>query len=84
MLHIQVVGPGCANCQRLAALCQEAVAEMDVEARIEKVTDVTQFASLGVLLTPGLLVNGKLLSSGKIPTPQTVRRWIQDAAGIIP
>ena len=84
MLHIQVVGPGCANCQRLVALCQEAVAEMDVEARIEKVTDVTQFASLGVLLTPGLLVNGKLLSSGKIPTPQTVRRWIQDAAGIIP
>jgi len=81
MLHIQVVGPGCANCQRLASMCQEAAADLHLEARIEKVTDISQFAALGVLLTPGLLVNGKLLSSGKIPTPQTLSRWFQEEAG---
>jgi len=82
MLHIQVVGTGCPTCQKLTALCEQAVEEAGVQARIEKVTDVSRFADLGVLLTPGLLVDGKLLSSGKLPSYHTLLRWFREAAEI--
>ena len=80
MIRIQVVGPGCANCQKLAALCAEVVAENAVEAEIEKVTDITRFADLGILLTPGLIIDGEVKSSGKMPLKATISHWIMDAA----
>jgi small redox-active disulfide protein 2 len=80
MLHIKVVGPGCANCRKLAQLCQEVIVENELEGYVEKVTDVSKFADLGVLLTPGLVVNGKVISSGKIPTKSTLAHWLSDAA----
>ncbi|MCB0265207.1 MAG: TM0996/MTH895 family glutaredoxin-like protein [Calditrichaeota bacterium] len=78
MLHIQVVGPGCANCQKLEQICKEVVAEEHLDATVEKISDISKFADLGVLITPGLLVNGKLLSSGKIPTKHTLVHWLQN------
>ena len=80
MIRIQVVGPGCANCQRLAALCEEVVAENAVAADVEKVTEISRFAELGVMLTPGLVIEGKVMSAGKIPVRATLARWIMDAA----
>lgn len=80
MLHIKVIGPGCTNCQKLAQLCQEVVVENELEGYVEKVTDINKFVELGVLLTPGLIVNDKLLSSGKIPTKSTLAHWLSDAA----
>ena len=80
MLQIKIVGTGCPNCEKLAKMCQEVIAEEGIEAKIEKVTDVNQFAELGVLLTPGLIVNDKLLSSGKIPTKSTLTHWLLTAA----
>ena len=80
MIRIQVVGPGCANCQRLAALCKEVVADSDVAAEIEKVTDFTRFADLGIMLTPGLVIDGVVKSAGKIPVKSTLSHWIADAA----
>ncbi len=79
MLNIKVVGPGCGNCQRLEALCKEVVAENGIEAQIEKVTDFRQFADLGILWTPGLVINGQVMASGKIPVKSTLAHWIQDA-----
>jgi small redox-active disulfide protein 2 len=78
MLHIKVVGSGCANCVKLAQLCEEAITENHLEADVEKVTDIKQFADLGVFMTPGLVVNGKVLSSGKIPTKSTLVHWLLD------
>ena len=80
MIRIQVVGPGCSNCRKLAALCAEVVAENAVEAEIEKVTDYNRFADLGILLTPGLLIDGEVKSSGKMPLKATISHWIMDAA----
>lgn len=80
MLHIKVVGPGCSNCEKLVKLCQEVIVENEIEGHVEKVTDMNQFAELGVVLTPGLIVNNKLLSSGKIPTKSTLTHWLNDAA----
>jgi hypothetical protein len=60
-------------------MAREVVTEQGLEATIEKVTDRNRFLEYGVVLTPGLWVNGKLLSSGKIPTKHTVEHWLLEA-----
>lgn len=80
MLHIKVVGSGCPNCQNLEKMCQEVIIENDLEGYVEKVTDINKFAELGVLMTPGLIVNGKVLSSGKIPVKSTLAHWLIETA----
>jgi small redox-active disulfide protein 2 len=79
MLHIKVVGPGCLNCQNLEKMCQEVIIENKLEGYVEKVTDINKFAELGVLITPGLIVNDKVLSSGKIPVKSTLAHWLIEA-----
>lgn len=79
MVDIKVIGPGCSFCEKLETLCREVVAENGIEARIEKVTDMSKFADYGILLTPGLVINGEVKASGKIPVKPTLAHWIQDA-----
>ena len=80
MLSIKVLGPGCANCRKLEQIAHEAVAALGIEAEISKVTDMQQIIAYDVLKTPGLVINEKLVSSGRIPTPQTVAEWIRAAS----
>ena len=77
---IKVLGTGCPNCQKLEALAQEAAAKSGVEASIEKVTEISEISALGVIRTPGLIINDKIMSQGKIPTIETLTRWITDSA----
>jgi small redox-active disulfide protein 2 len=79
MINIKVVGSGCPNCQRLAELCHEVIEENNIQAKIEKVTEVNKFADLGIMITPGLLLNNKVVSSGKIPDKSRLTQWIIDA-----
>ena len=79
MLDIKIIGKGCPNCEKLASLCQEVINEENLQARIDKVTDVNEFADYGVMMTPGLYVNGKLLSQGKIPVKSTLKKWLENA-----
>ena len=79
MLSIKVLGPGCANCRKLEEVAREAVASLGIEAEISKVTDMQQIIAYDVLKTPGLVINEKLVSSGRIPTPQSVAEWIRAA-----
>ncbi|HSL87770.1 MAG TPA: thioredoxin family protein [Ignavibacteriaceae bacterium] len=78
MLDIKVLGPGCANCTKLENLVKEVVAENNLPANFEKITDKEKFMDFGVMLTPGLVVNGKVLAMGKIPTKHTLAHWLQD------
>ena len=78
MLDIKVLGPGCSNCIKLENLVKEVVAENNLSANIEKITDRNRFLDYGIMLTPGLVVNGKVLSSGKIPTKSTLEHWLTD------
>ena len=80
MLSIKILGPGCANCRKLEEIAREAVAALGVEAEISKVTDMQQIIAYDVLKTPGLVINEKLVSSGRIPTPQSVAEWIRAAS----
>jgi small redox-active disulfide protein 2 len=64
-MKIQILGTGCPKCKQLAANAERAALELGVQFEIEKVTDIAQIMSFGIMMTPGLAVDGKVLSSGK-------------------
>lgn len=78
MLDIKVLGPGCSNCIKLENLVKEVTSGNNIAANIEKITDRNKFLDYGIMLTPGLVVNGKVLSSGKIPTKETLEHWLTE------
>lgn len=79
MLTIQVYGPGCANCRKLEEIAIRALAEAGVEGRVVKMSNAMAIVDAGVLETPGLAIDGKLVSTGRIPAPETVLQWIREA-----
>ncbi|MFA7227737.1 MAG: thioredoxin family protein [Melioribacteraceae bacterium] len=81
MMNIKVLGSGCTNCKNLENLCKEVVAENNIDAAIEKVTDLKEIMGYGVMSTPGLVVNGKVIHTGKLPTKSTLKHWLIDEPG---
>ena len=81
MLTIKVLGSGCANCKRVEQIVHKVVTEMSIEAEVIKVTDYNDIASYNILSTPGLVINEKVVSSGRIPTPAEVTTWVANALG---
>lgn len=80
VMKIQVLGSGCDKCKKLAANVQEAVAKLGVDCEIEKVTDINRIVDFGVLMTPALVVNGKVVSSGKVLSPEEIEAFLKPAA----
>jgi small redox-active disulfide protein 2 len=78
MLDIKIFGTGCPNCIRLENMCREVFTENNLDATLEKVSNVDDFWKFGVMLTPALVVNGKLLVQGKLPTRHTLVRWLME------
>ena len=79
MLEIKVLGPGCANCSKLEQITRKAVSEMGFEAQISKVTDYGEIMSYPIVSTPGLVINGDVVCSGRVPTQAEVTTWLVDA-----
>jgi len=79
MLTIKVLGPGCANCRKLEQIARAAADSAGVTAEVVKVTDMEQIVGYGVLKTPGLVIDEKLVCSGRIPAPESVVEWIAAA-----
>ena len=79
MLTIKVLGSGCANCKRLEQIAKQVIKEMSIEAEVVKVTEYPEIMKYNVLSTPGLVVNEKVVSSGRIPTPAEVTIWLANA-----
>jgi small redox-active disulfide protein 2 len=79
MIIIKVLGSGCPNCQKLAYLAERAVEHLSVEAKIEKVTDHLKISEYNVLSTPGLVINEKLVSSGRIPSEAEITTFLTTA-----
>ena len=78
MKIVEVLGPGCANCQRLEANAREAVAMAGVEAEVRHVTDYREIAAHGVMSTPGLVIDGKVVSVGRIPSAGDIAVWLAE------
>ena len=80
MLKVEVLGPGCANCARLERATKEAVEMAGVEAEIVKITDYRDIMARGVMSTPGLVIDGKVVSVGRVPSAGDIATWLSQAA----
>ena len=79
MLTIKVLGSGCANCKRVEQIVHKVVDEMALQAEIIKVTEYPEIMKYNVMSTPGLVINEKIVSTGRIPTPAEVTSWLTTA-----
>lgn len=72
-MKIQIAGTGCAKCQKLEANAREAVAKKGIDASIEKVSNMEAIIELGVMITPALLIDGEILSAGKVLSVEQIQ-----------
>lgn len=79
MLNIKVLGSGCANCKRVEQIVRKIITDMSLEAEVIKVTDYNDITAYNILSTPGLVINEKVVSYGRIPSPAEVTTWITNA-----
>jgi small redox-active disulfide protein 2 len=77
---IKILGPGCKNCEALEKRTREAVEQLGLDATIEKVTDYGQIAGYGVMKTPGLVVDERVVVSGHVPTSAAIAELLSGAA----
>lgn len=79
MLVIKVLGSGCPNCKKLEAITRKVIDTLSVEAKIEKVTQYDQIMQYDILSTPGLVINERVVSSGRIPSESEITTWVTSA-----
>lgn len=78
-MNIKILGTGCAKCIKLEELAKKAVAELNSDAVVEKVTNLDDIMSYGVMMTPGLVIDEQLKIAGKIPSVEQIKTWIQES-----
>jgi len=76
MKKLQILGSGCPKCHKLAELTERAAKDLGIEYEIEKVTDINQITSFGVIMTPALVVDGHVKVSGKVPNVESIKKLI--------
>ncbi len=74
MRKIQILGPGCPKCRKLAENARLAVAQLEHDFEIEKITDINEIMKFGVMLTPALVVDGEVKAVGKVPSPDQIEQ----------
>ena len=79
MLSIKILGPGCAKCKQAEAVVRDVVASVGVDATIEKVEDIQAIMAYDVMQTPSLVVNGRVVVRGRVPTVDEVRDVMRSA-----
>lgn len=78
-MNIKVLGPGCAKCQSLEKTVKEVVAALKLDISVEEVKDMKKIMQYPILMTPGLVINEKVVLSGKVPTKAEVEKLIMNA-----
>lgn len=77
MKSVQVLGPGCSKCKVLAAHVEQAVEELGIECEVHKITDLQQIMSFGVMMTPGLVIDGKVTSIGRVVPVEEIKGMLK-------
>ena len=73
-MKIQVAGSGCPRCQTTEKIVRDACAELNIDADISHIYDVREYAKLGVMMTPAVIIDGKVIISGKVPTVESMKK----------
>ena len=76
MKKLQVLGPGCPKCEKLAANTDEAARSLGIEYDLEKIKDIVEIARMGVMATPALLVDGELKAMGRVPSVEDIKAML--------
>ena len=76
MKTVKILGSGCANCKKLEAVARDAASAAGIEAEFVKVTDLKHIMAYDILSTPGLVIDDRLVSSGRIPTKTEIQGWL--------
>ena len=77
MKKIQVLGPGCPKCKKLAENAQQAVDRDQLDFEVEKITDINEIMTFGVMMTPALVIDGKVKAVGKVPSADEIRQMLE-------
>lgn len=77
MKSFKVLGSGCKNCVNTAKMIEDKARSLGVEVQVEKVTDMAAILGYGVMSTPGVVLDGKVVHAGGIPTPDAVQKWLE-------
>jgi small redox-active disulfide protein 2 len=78
MVSVKVLGTGCKKCQNLENKVRELVASNNIDATVEKVTDIQEMVNYGIMMTPGLIINEKVKSFGIIPKDDQIINWLKE------
>lgn len=76
MTKIQILGTGCPKCRKLMKNAEQAVTELGTDCEIEKVTDINEIMSFGVMMTPALVVDGEVKATGKVISPDQIKQYL--------
>jgi small redox-active disulfide protein 2 len=76
-MEIKVLGPGCANCSKLEKVVGEAAKELGIIDPVQKVSDVKEMLSFGIMSTPALVIDGKVKLSGRVPSKDEIKKYLQ-------
>lgn len=79
-MHIEILGPGCRKCHALGLAAERAVDELGIDADITTVTDYGELAARGVMMSPGLAIDGTIVSSGRVPSVAALKDMLTAAA----
>lgn len=77
-MEIKILGPGCPRCHEVERRMLNVLAELNLAADVEKITDIKKIMEYSIIGTPGLVINGKVKCSGRIPRPEEIKTWVQE------
>lgn len=78
MKEVKILGPGCNRCQATADMVKAEAEKIGVEVAIEKVTDYAAIAQYGIVSTPGIVIDGKVVHAGGLPKQDAIARWLTE------
>jgi small redox-active disulfide protein 2 len=77
-MEIKVLGTGCAKCGKVYENVKKAIAKLGIDAGLEKIEDIDTIISFGVMMTPAVVINGEIKASGRIPSTEEIKKWLQE------
>ncbi len=77
-MEIRILGPGCPRCDEVQKRTINVLAELDIAADVQKITDLKKIVEYRIITTPGLVINGKVKCSGRIPSKEEIKEWIEE------